>query len=116
MRRPYCAGRSGGWESHQEEFWKDGKFSVWASTKVRECYDEVEAEDEGRLSIAQDILRKSTEFRKENYGAEWWCRECYPPERVPSLSLPLLGMGRNRAAGGVRHVAASMIGGLRTEY
>ena len=30
--------------------------------KVRECYNEVEAEDEFRLSIKQDILRQSTDF------------------------------------------------------
>ena len=29
---------------------------------MRECYNEVEAEDEGRLSIAQDILRNNTDF------------------------------------------------------
>ena len=45
-----------------EEFRQDGKLSEWASRKVRECRDEVEAEDEGRLSIAQDTLRRSTDF------------------------------------------------------
>ena len=37
-------------------------FSVWASIKVRECYNEVEAEDAGRLSIANNILRTSHDF------------------------------------------------------
>ena len=30
--------------------------------KVRECYNEVEQEDEGRQSIVQESLRKSTDF------------------------------------------------------
>ena len=29
--------------------------------KVRECYNEIAKEDEGRVSIAQDIARKSTD-------------------------------------------------------
>ena len=33
-----------------------------ASVKVRECHNEVESEDDGRVSIAQDILRKRTDF------------------------------------------------------
>ena len=36
--------------------------SMWASAKVRERYSEVEQEDEGRLSIAQDSFPKSTDF------------------------------------------------------
>ena len=43
-------------------FLKDDRLSIWASAKVSECYNEVELEDEGRVSIAQDILRKSTDF------------------------------------------------------
>ena len=61
MRRAYYAGKSGDWESYLEEFRKDDKHSVWACFKVREWYNEAEAEDEGWLSIAQ-ILTKSTEF------------------------------------------------------
>ena len=38
---------------------KDDKLSVWASFKVREGHNEVEAEAEGRLSIAQDLLRNA---------------------------------------------------------
>ena len=41
---------------------KDDKLSMWAIVKVRECCDGVDLEDESRLSIAQDILRKSTDF------------------------------------------------------
>ena len=58
MRQIYYAGKSGDWETHLEEFLGNGKLSVWASVKVRECFSVVEQEDEGRESIAQDILRE----------------------------------------------------------
>ena len=38
------------------------ELSMWAGVNVRECNNEVESEDGGRLSIAQDILRRSTDF------------------------------------------------------
>ena len=39
------------------------KFSeTWASFKVKECFEKVETEDIGRLSIAQDIFGESTDF------------------------------------------------------
>ena len=41
-----------------ETFLGKGKLSVRTSAKVRECYNEVEQEDEDRQSIVQDILRK----------------------------------------------------------
>ena len=96
---------------------KSGKLVL--STQERECYDEVEAEDEGRLSIAQDILRESTvclrTFLAPNDGAtsftlSYVCPHCH----CFPLEVHLVGLrwsGRNCAAGGV-HVAASMIGGL----
>ena len=95
-----------------EEFVKDGRFSVSASVKVRECYNEVEAEDEGRLSIAQDILRKSTDI----------LRRIIAPNDGIVIAFRLsatfggspLGMERSSVTGGVRLVAASMIGGPRT--
>ena len=62
MRRAYCARWSGDWENYLEEFLGNGKIGVWASVKVRDCISEVEQEDEGWLSIAQAILRKSTDF------------------------------------------------------
>ena len=44
-------------------FVEDGKLSAWASAKVRECYNEVEQEDEGRKSIAAQILQtRNTDF------------------------------------------------------
>ena len=56
LMRPACyAGKSGDWESYQEEFGKDDKLSVSAIIKVRECCNEVEAEDE--LNRAQSGLR-----------------------------------------------------------
>ena len=41
FRRACYAGRSGDWESYKEEFQNDGKLSVRARIKVRECYEEV---------------------------------------------------------------------------
>ena len=68
VRRAYYAGKSGDSAGHLEEFREDDMLSVWASIKVRECYNEVEAEDEGRLSIAQGILRKSTDFLRRIFA------------------------------------------------
>ena len=91
--------KSGDWENYLEEFLGNGLLSRWASAKVRECFCEVEQEDEGRLSIAQDILRKSTDFLRrviapvdEMEGVtlsfvcphchcfpemcNWWCAAC----------------------------------------
>ena len=56
MRRAYSAGGSGDWENSLEEFLKDGRLIVWAGIKMKECNDEVEAGDEGRSSMAQDIF------------------------------------------------------------
>ena len=49
-------------EKYLGELLGRNKRSIWTSAKVRECYSEVEQEDEGRVSIAQAILRKSTGF------------------------------------------------------
>ena len=54
MRRAYDAEKSGDWENYLEVFLKDDRFTIWASVKVRECFNEVEPEDEGRVSTAQD--------------------------------------------------------------
>ena len=56
MRRAYHAGRSGKWEGYKEEFQQDGRLSACESIKVKECYEKVEIEEIGCLSIAQDIL------------------------------------------------------------
>ena len=56
------AGQGIGWERYEEGFQKDGRLSVLASVEVKECYDKVDSEDIIRLSIAQCILRKSTDF------------------------------------------------------
>ena len=56
------AGQGIGWERYEEGFQKHGRLSVWASIEVKECYDKVESEDIGRLSIAQGILLKSADF------------------------------------------------------
>ena len=43
-------------------FHKHDKLSAWTGGNVRECYNEVEQEDEDRPGIAQDILQMSTDF------------------------------------------------------
>ena len=63
------AGRSGDWASDLEVFLGQGKLSAWTSVKVRECYSEVEQEDEDRQSIVQDILRKSTGLPEADHRA-----------------------------------------------
>ena len=62
MRRAYCAGRSGNWEGFKEEIRNKGEFSEWAHAGLQEAYDKVASEGVGRLSVAQDILRKGTDF------------------------------------------------------
>ena len=59
LRQAYNAGKSGDGANYMEQFFGNGKLSVWPSAQVRECHYEVEQEDEGRQSIVQDILRKS---------------------------------------------------------
>ena len=46
------------WANYLEKLLGNGELSLWTSAKVRECYSEVEEEDEVRQSIVQDILRK----------------------------------------------------------
>ena len=53
MLQAYNAGKSGGWANYLEVFLGNGKLSEWASAKVRECYNDVEQEDEDRPSIAR---------------------------------------------------------------
>ena len=126
MRPAYYAGKSGDWKSCLEQFRIDDKLSVWASVKVRECYNEVDAEDESRLSIAQDILRTSTYVLRRilapndgssHQSTKWkesLCRTCalivIASRLRTTLGGSLLGMERNRVAGGW----ANMIVGLRT--
>ena len=58
MRQAFCAGKSGDWGN----FLENEGLSAWTSVKVRECHSEVEQEDDGRKSIAQQILYNSTDF------------------------------------------------------
>ena len=46
-----------------------GKLSAWTSVEARECCSEVEQEDDGRQSIAQNILQKSTDFLEADHRA-----------------------------------------------
>ena len=86
MRQAYNSSASGNWESYKEEFHEDGKLSLRASVKAKEWHEKVESEDTARLSIAQDIQRKSTDFlRRINAPIDWSGRchfhcHCFPLE------------------------------------
>ena len=58
----YNAEKSGDWGIVWETFLGSGRLSAWTSVDVRECYNEVKQEDDGRQSIAQKILQRSTGF------------------------------------------------------
>ena len=60
------------------------RISAWASIKVKECYQK------GRLTIAQDILRKSTDFLTRISAPVGGVGRCFLVVRVPSLSLLLV--------------------------
>ena len=83
--------------------WEMALFSEWTSPKVRE------QEDEDRQSIAEDILRKSTDFPR---------RTIVPVEGQGGVNTrlkttsgePLLDTERSGSIGGVLHAAASTIG------
>ena len=62
MRRAYYAGKLGDWEGFKEAHRDKREISECAFNKIKESYDKVASEDIGRLSIAQDILPKSTDF------------------------------------------------------
>ena len=64
MRRAYFAEKAGSWEGFKEAFRDQDEISEWALARVEEASDKVASDDVGRLSIAQDILRKSTDFLK----------------------------------------------------
>ena len=95
----------------------NGKFSVWASVKVRECYNEVEQEDERRQSIVLDILQKSTDLLRRiivpiaGQGRSP-CRTCALIVADPRLKTAFggfrLATARGSAAGGL--AAARIIG------
>ena len=65
MRRAHHARKSRRWEGIKEELREKGEISEWACAGSKEAYDKVASEDVGRLSIAQDRLRKSTDFLKK---------------------------------------------------
>ena len=62
MRHAYYAGKSGDWKGYKKAHWDKNGIGEWAFIEVKESYDKVAWEDIGRLGIAQDILRKSTDF------------------------------------------------------
>ena len=56
------AGTDCNWESFKEQCRKEGKLCEWTKERLQEAYDKVALEDVGRLCIAQDMLRRSTDF------------------------------------------------------
>ena len=80
MRQAYNTENPRDWANELETFLGNGKFSVWTSAKVRECYNEVEQEDEDGQSIVQGILRKSTDFLRpiiSKYQQHVWSHKKY---------------------------------------
>ena len=67
---------------------------------MRECDSEVEQEDEGRLTVAQDILRKSTDFLRRiitpvtGQGGVSLSHVCPPCHRHPLADLHPVGFQR----------------------
>ena len=136
VRKVFRAGKEGDWE---KVFVRNDKFSAWTSVKVRECYSEVEQEDEGRLSIAQGILPKSTDFLRHRTSRLTgrshivvcphchrdpledciWDSSKYGKKQCNRLKTASggshQGTERSTAIGGVPRAAASAIGRPRTE-
>ena len=50
------------WESFKEDCRKEAKLWEWTFERIREVYEKVAVDDIGRVSIAQEIQRKSTDF------------------------------------------------------
>ena len=120
MRREDYAGKSDDWETYLEEFSGNGMLSIWASAKVRECYHEVEQEDEGRQSIAQDMLGEERRLPEVDHCASRRAGRGHFVVRMPS-PVPAGRRGshlhteRCNAIGGVRRAAASGTGRPRLE-
>ena len=66
MRRAYSAMKHGKWESFEQECRKEGKLCEWTFERIREAYEKVAMDDIDRLSIAQEILRKSSDFLRRS--------------------------------------------------
>ena len=60
---------------------------MWASVKARECHNEVEVEDEGRVGIAQDMLRESTDFLGRTIAPSNGVGGVTLPHVCPQMSL-----------------------------
>ena len=62
MRNAYNAKKLSNWDSFKEECRREGKLCEWTFERIREAHDKGAMEDIGRLSCAQDIFRKNTDF------------------------------------------------------
>ena len=124
MRRIYCAGRSGDWESYLKEVRKDDKLSVWAIIKSEGMLQR------GRIRRRRPFkpLRRTSCVKALIFSAEssrqmteWDVSLCrtYALTVIASrlrttFGVSPLGMAGSNVTGGVRRVAAGTIGGLRT--
>ena len=61
MRQVFSAGKSGRLGGIVE---KNDRLNAWACAKLRDCYSEVEQEDEDRKSAAKLILQQGTDFSR----------------------------------------------------
>ena len=68
------------------------------------------------MSIEQNILRKRTGLWSSGVTLSYLRPHCHCFLLEDHIWWVSAGHGKNRAVGGVRLVAASMIGGLRKEY
>ena len=109
---------------------KNETLTVWAGVKLKECYDEVERENAGRKTIAQQIVHKRTDFLrriKASYDGSGGITLSYiRPHSHRSytvigtrLKISLVGSPpgteRSNATGGAQLVENNTIGGTRTE-
>ena len=87
MRRANNAKKSGNAENFQEECRKEGKLCEWTLDRLQEAYEQVAMGDIDRLSIAKEILRKSTEFLRRIIAPGDWMGGVTFLVRLPALQL-----------------------------
>ena len=104
-------------EGYKEAHWDKGDISEWTFNKVTESCDKVASEDSGRLSIAQDIVCKSTGFFRRIIALAsgvGGVTSSYRTVIVFRLRIAsggsLQGMEGSSVAGGAQHAAANTIG------
>ena len=85
-------------KASKRNYGKKGEFSEWAYAGLQEACDKVASEDVGRLSIAQDIVRKSTDFLRiilalvSGVGSVTLCDVYLHRNMLPSGGLHMVGV------------------------